>query len=102
MTESHDVQFHGVEYLCTTFVPSALVPGYENVDAANRICSTVGSVAGSDFVSGTSYIGSSFRYESGHKWRNVGILIGFLMYVFSTLCLMYADEIASSTACTCL
>ncbi|KIM94629.1 hypothetical protein OIDMADRAFT_106686 [Oidiodendron maius Zn] len=73
-------EFHGVEYLCTTFVPSALVPGYENVNATNRICATVGSVAGSDYVSGTSYIGSSFRYESGHKWRNVGILIGFLIF----------------------
>ncbi|OBT88242.1 hypothetical protein VE02_02778 [Pseudogymnoascus sp. 03VT05] len=73
-------EFHGVDYLCTSFVPSALVAGYENVSQANRVCSAVGSVPGSDYVSGASFIGSSFRYQRGHKWRNVGILIGFLIF----------------------
>ncbi len=85
MTGSNDTQFDGVDYLCTSFVPSAMVAGYENVGPANRVCSAVGSVAGSNYVSGTTYIDSGFRYKHGHKWRNVGILIAFLMHVFASL-----------------
>ncbi|CZR68022.1 probable ABC transporter CDR4 [Phialocephala subalpina] len=81
-------EFYGVDYLCTSFVPSATVAGYENVGPANRVCSAVGSVAGSDYVSGTSYIGSSFQYERSHKWRNVGILIGFLIFFNALYVLM--------------
>jgi len=56
-----------------------MIPGYENVGPTNRICSTIGATAGSNYVSGTSYISTGFKYEHSHKWRNIGILIGFLM-----------------------
>ncbi|PMD28823.1 hypothetical protein L207DRAFT_266106 [Hyaloscypha variabilis F] len=73
-------EFHGVEYLCTSYVPSPTVSGYADVGDTNRVCSAVGSVPGRNYVSGTSYIFSGFRYEASHKWRNIGILIGFLIF----------------------
>lgn len=59
-----------------------MIPGYADVDDANRICSANGAVAGVQYVQGTDYIKSSFRYDPANKWRNVGIVIGFIMYVY--------------------
>ncbi|KAL5313854.1 hypothetical protein ACEPPN_018277 [Leptodophora sp. 'Broadleaf-Isolate-01'] len=73
-------EFHGVDYLCTSYVPSPLIAGYADVSDTNRVCSAVGSVPGNSYVAGSSYISSGFRYEAGHKWRNIGILIGFLIF----------------------
>ncbi|KAH7121362.1 ABC-2 type transporter-domain-containing protein [Dactylonectria macrodidyma] len=77
-------EFHGREFLCTQFIPSAAIPAYANVDAINRVCSAVGSVQGNLMVSGDAYIGSSFRYYQAHKWRNVGIVIGFTLFFLAT------------------
>lgn len=42
----------------------------------NQVCTLLGSTAGSDVVSGTSYISASFDYN-GNIGRNIGILILF-------------------------
>lgn len=55
-------EFHGRNFTCSQYVPNAGFPGYENVGAANRVCSAIGSVAGSGVVNGDDYINSSFRY----------------------------------------
>ncbi|OTA01456.1 PDR-type ABC transporter [Trichoderma parareesei] len=73
-------EFSGRRFECNAFVPSALVPGYENVTADHRACTAVGSVPGQDFVSGDAYINSQYRYFHSHKWRNVGILIAFVLF----------------------
>ncbi|UKZ47949.1 ZEB2-regulated ABC transporter 1 [Trichoderma virens] len=73
-------EFHGRTFECNSFVPSALIPGYENVTSTNRACTAVGSVAGQDFVNGDAYINSQYKYFHAHKWRNVGILIAFVLF----------------------
>ncbi|KAL7928573.1 ABC-2 type transporter domain-containing protein [Trichoderma chlorosporum] len=73
-------EFHGRNFECNSFVPSALIPGYENVTSTHRACTAVGSVAGQDFVSGDAYINSQYKYFHAHKWRNVGILIAFVLF----------------------
>lgn len=70
-------EFHGREFICDAFLPSPLVPGYENTPLANRVCTTVGAVAGETTVDGTKYIKDLYKYSRSHKWRNVGILIAF-------------------------
>jgi len=75
-------EFSGQRYPCSNFVPSGA--GYGNVGAENRICSTVGSRAGQSFVNGDDFINSSYQYYHAHKWRNFGILIGFLLFFFFT------------------
>ncbi|KAJ7770562.1 ABC-2 type transporter-domain-containing protein [Mycena metata] len=76
-------EFVGRKYACSAFVPEG--PAYANISAANRICSTTGAKAGLDFVLGTDYVATSFSYTHGHLWRNLGILIGFLI----TFCATY-------------
>ncbi|KAL2128209.1 hypothetical protein VTI74DRAFT_9521 [Chaetomium olivicolor] len=72
-------EFHGRNFSCNQFVPSPQFPGYESVGPANRVCSAVGSIAGSAVVNGDDYINSSFRYYNEHKWRNFGIIIAFMI-----------------------
>jgi ABC-type multidrug transport system permease subunit len=64
-------EFAGRSFECPPylFVPSG--PSYQNVAAAERICSSVGAVAGATSVDGTTYIESAFQYYPSHKWRYV-------------------------------
>lgn len=70
-------EFHNRNFTCDSFVPSG--PGYEDVDGLNRACSVVGAKPGDGFVGGDAYISSQYKYSHGHKWRNVGILIAFVI-----------------------
>ena len=62
-------EFHNRSFECSTFVPSG--PGYGNLGGTNKVCSAVGSVAGSSVVDGDTYINSAFGYYHAHKWRCV-------------------------------
>ena len=63
-------EFYGREFTCDAFVPAGA--GYD-VTGVNRACSAVGSVLGSDSVSGTTYLTAAYQYNHAHKWRNLGI-----------------------------
>ena len=71
-------EFHGREFSCSQFVPSG--PGYDNVDPLSRACQVVGAVPGRSTVNGETYINISYQYYHAHKWRNVGILFGFMFF----------------------
>lgn len=77
-------EFHGRQFPCAAqqIVPSG--PSYENIPMANKICSTVGAVAGQEIVQGTAYLSKSFRYSKGHEWRNLGIMFGFMIFFMGT------------------
>ncbi|KAI2636813.1 ABC-2 type transporter-domain-containing protein [Xylaria nigripes] len=77
-------EFSGRQFRCTEMVPNPNFPAYANVARDNIVCSSVGSVPGSDFVDGDVYIGSAFSYYASHKWRNLGIIIGFMLFSFVT------------------
>ncbi|GME43998.1 ABC transporter-like protein [Neofusicoccum parvum] len=80
-------EFHNRNFSCSAFVPNSLggvLPEYDNVGAFMRACSTVGSVPGQDFVNGDAYINSSFEYYHSHKWRNLGIMIAFMIFFCCT------------------
>ena len=62
-------EFAGRAFPCSTFIPFG--PGYQSVGQNNRVCSSVGSIPGSDSVQGEAYIGQSFQYFEVHKWRLV-------------------------------
>jgi ATP-binding cassette subfamily G (WHITE) protein 2 (PDR) len=87
-------EFSGRNFTCTAFVPSTSVPGYEDVGALNRACSTVGSVPGQDFINGDAFLNSKYKYYHAHKWRNVGILIA--MTLFNHLVYIVATEFISA------
>ncbi|MBE3046671.1 ABC transporter permease, partial [Candidatus Bathyarchaeota archaeon] len=86
-------EFHGHDFPCGSFVP-AYVPQAGN----SFICSTVGAVAGEMTVSGDAYIDVNYEYTYSHVWRNLGILIAFL--VGFMLVYFAATELNSSTSST--
>lgn len=75
-------ELHGRDFECAQFVPSG--GSYDDVSLTNRICSAVGSEAGSSILSGTRFVLESYDYRIGHKWRNLGIIIGFIIFFLFT------------------
>ncbi|KIW11847.1 hypothetical protein PV08_09120 [Exophiala spinifera] len=67
------------DYPCSTFVPPA--PQFGNGSSVRQICSVVGAVAGQTTVNGDDYIGISYEYYRSHKWRDVGILFAFMIFL---------------------
>lgn len=60
-------EFRTLDGTCATLVPSGT--GYENVSLANQVCTTVGSVSGQSFVSGSEYVALSYGYSYSNAWR---------------------------------
>ncbi|TDZ30767.1 ZEB2-regulated ABC transporter 1 [Colletotrichum spinosum] len=75
-------EFHGRTFQCGTLIPSG--GSYDQLPLSLRTCSAVGAVPGSDVVDGDRYIEESFGYHNSHKWRNFGILCGFIIFFFIT------------------
>ncbi|KAA8565710.1 hypothetical protein EYC84_009553 [Monilinia fructicola] len=71
-------EFHGRKIPCSVFIPSG--ENYTNLGADERICSATGAAAGADFVDGDRYIELNFGYSHTHLWRNLGILIAFMLF----------------------
>jgi ATP-binding cassette subfamily G (WHITE) protein 2 (PDR) len=102
-------EFSGQQYACSAFVPSGGGP-YAGVDGVNRVCSAVGSVAGSAVVDGNTYskllvgvrimltfagtVNTAYAYYEANKWRNVGIVIAFIVFFMVTYLL--ASEFISA------
>ncbi|KAF2656342.1 putative multidrug resistance ABC transporter [Lophiostoma macrostomum CBS 122681] len=70
-------EFHGRNFTCVNYVPTG--PGYDSITGENHVCSSIGSVPGQPYVNGDAYIGSGYQYVHSHKWRNLGILIVFVV-----------------------
>jgi ATP-binding cassette, subfamily G (WHITE), member 2, PDR len=81
-------EFSHRTFPCSQYVPSG--PGYDDVGALNRACNARGSRPGEDFVDGDAYINTSFQYYHSHLWRNLGIIIAFLITFAITY--FYATE----------
>lgn len=77
-------EFTGRNFACSNVVPSPLMQGYENVGSMNRVCAAIGSKVGVDYVNGDDYLMSGFKYSVSHKWRNVGIIIAFIVFFLVT------------------
>ncbi|KAL3491060.1 ABC-2 type transporter-domain-containing protein [Aspergillus germanicus] len=74
-------EFHGRVFPCAEIVPRG--DGYEDLPGESRVCAAVGAIQGSTIVSGDRYIASTFGYYNKNKWRDVGILIAFLVFFFA-------------------
>ncbi len=86
-------EFHDRDFPCSTVVP--IGGKYNNAGPLERVCSTVGSVAGSSFVNGDTYINTSFSYYRSHLWRNLGII--FAMTIgFGAIYLTAAEFVSAS------
>ncbi|CAK7901271.1 pleiotropic ABC efflux transporter of multiple drugs Cdr1p [[Candida] anglica] len=79
-------EFSGRQFECSSFVPSG--PTYPT-SGNSIICNVVGAVPGQSFVQGSTYISLSFEYYAKNKWRNWGILVGFIFFflgIYLILC----------------
>ena len=85
-------EFHGREFPCAVFVPSG--PGYEDIAPDQRACATVGSVPGSNTVSGSAFVQSSYQYLNSHRWRNFGIIVAFTVGL--AICHLVMPELVAS------
>jgi len=84
-------EFHDQNYACSQFVPTG--PGYDP-GSINTVCGTVGAQPGQDFVNGDTYLAISYQYYHAHKWRNVGILFGFMIF-FACVYLLATEKISA-------
>ncbi|RSL52107.1 hypothetical protein CEP53_008201 [Fusarium sp. AF-6] len=75
-------ELHGREFPCARVIPSG--PGYETLEASQSVCAVVGAVPGSTVVDGGAFIEGTYKYYHAHKWRNVGILFGYVLFFFFT------------------
>jgi ATP-binding cassette subfamily G (WHITE) protein 2 (PDR) len=73
-------EFNGRRFECSSFVPSG--PSYENIAAEQRACAVQGSQPGMDFVGGTAYVETAFRYYYGNRWRNYGVIVVITFALF--------------------
>ncbi|KAK0709208.1 ABC-2 type transporter-domain-containing protein [Lasiosphaeria miniovina] len=87
-------EFHNRDFTCTQYVPSPLVPGYEDVGDLNRVCSAIGSVAGSGVVNGDAYLNTGFSYLNDHKWRDFGLILVF-MAGFLAMYILAAENVSA-------
>ncbi|KAF9895076.1 hypothetical protein FE257_004705 [Aspergillus nanangensis] len=84
-------EFRNRNFTCVSFVPSG--PGYDNVDPINQICTTVSSTPGSLDINGDAYLLTAYEYSHSHLWRNLGIIITFM--VFFMFVYLFATEYIS-------
>ncbi|KAJ5133058.1 hypothetical protein N7448_007216 [Penicillium atrosanguineum] len=80
-------EFHGREYDCSAFIPS-----YGT--GTSFICSAVGAVAGQRTVSGDAFIEQNYEYTYAHIWRNLGILIVFMIF-FNSVYLLATEYLGA-------
>lgn len=81
----------GRSFPCSTLVPYG--PGYDNESLASRACDIVGATQGTDIVSGAHYIEVAFGYVPSHRWRNFGIVVGFMLFFLA--CNLITSEVVA-------
>lgn len=68
-------EFRNRRFPCGLYVPSRSF--YNSVPPESKSCVAIGAKLGQDYVDGSVFISTAYKYESGHLWRNLGILWAF-------------------------
>ncbi|ONH72210.1 Multidrug resistance protein CDR1 [Pichia kudriavzevii] len=68
-------EFSGLRFACSDYIP-----GYPNLDLQYQVCSVVSALPGYDYINGTDYMEQNYQYSSSHRWRNFGIIVGFVVF----------------------
>lgn len=86
-------EVHGRKFPC-----ASAIPAYANATGATFVCAVPGSVPGEMFVLGDAWVNASYGYSYSHTWRNLGILILFLLFFLATY--LVASEYNQTTSST--
>ncbi|CAI7660583.1 unnamed protein product [Penicillium manginii] len=73
-------EFHNRQFTCPD---ASFIPVY-GASLMNKVCNTGGSRLGQDVVEGDNYLWDNFQYSNTHKWRNLGIMFGFMIFFMAT------------------
>lgn len=91
-------EFSGRNFDCVGYVPQSfggMLPEYNLPgNSLSHICAVAGAVPGQTFISGDSFVGTSYNYHKGNMWRNFGILWAFFFFFLGTY--MFATEYISA------
>lgn len=75
-------EFYGRQFKCSNVVPQ--IPGATGNETTCYVPGYSAPKGSSDYVDGGDYISAAFEYEHAHKWRNLGILLGFMIFFLGT------------------
>lgn len=76
-------EFHNLDIKCEQ---PYIVPDGPNASSSHQSCAIQGSSPDSLVVHGSDYIKAAFTYSRSHLWRNLGIMIAWLLFfVFLTM-----------------
>jgi ATP-binding cassette subfamily G (WHITE) protein 2 (SNQ2) len=70
-------EFHNLQIKC---VPPYIVPDGPDAVAGRQSCAIQGSDPDQLIVQGPKYIETAYTYSRAHLWRNLGIIIGWLIF----------------------
>ncbi|KAF2119900.1 pleiotropic drug resistance protein, ABC superfamily [Lophiotrema nucula] len=83
-------EFAGRRFRCSYLVPVG--PAYAEDGLENKVCAVIGSKPGSFDVNGSAFIVSKYGFQTGHLWRNIGIIFSMLI-IFCTVHLVATEYI---------
>ena len=72
-------EFHNRRFPC-----DEVTPWYPDASPENTVCSSVGARPGENYVDGDVYAASQYDYHWGNRWRNLGIMIAFILFFLAT------------------
>lgn len=76
-------EFYNLEIKCE---PPYIVPNGPEAASSHQGCAIQGSSPDSLVVQGSDYIEAAFTYSRSHLWRNLGIMIAWLLFfIFLTM-----------------
>ncbi|CCD22577.1 ATP-binding cassette multidrug transporter PDR15 NDAI_0A04200 [Naumovozyma dairenensis CBS 421] len=73
-------EFHDRHFPCAQYIPTG--PAYINVTGTQRVCGSVGSIPGQDYVDGDRFLRESYGYQHKHKWRGFGVGMAYVVFFF--------------------
>jgi ATP-binding cassette subfamily G (WHITE) protein 2 (PDR) len=71
-------EFHDRDFSCSSYIPGN-PSDHPEWPTDSWVCNAVGAVAGETYVSGDDYLKLAYNYSNAHKWRNIGIVIAFML-----------------------
>lgn len=76
-------EFSGRTMQCA---PEELVPQGAGIDPAYQGCAITGAAVNAKFVSGSTYLATTYSYSRSHLWRNWAVVIAFaVLYILITV-----------------
>lgn len=73
-------EFMRIDLTCpdASLIPTG--PGYTSL--VNQVCNLPGAISGTRSITGLNYLWTTFHFKQSDLWRNFGILLGIIIFLF--------------------